>query len=237
MSPLGPPALRRIWRIVLVVGSIMAAAVPVGSPADDAQKTPAAEPALRKYAEGPLGPADFRGTPPDPLPINNDVRLLCMTYTQIRYTTRNRWEEKSPGNFVAHLTRCDCFAVVERPKSWNTRPSDLRLLDHEQGHFDISEIHARLGQQKLDQLLSGPGLLGHGRDETSAVADLDQKVRDLMKEIFDTESNEQLQYDRLTRHGRDPTAQAEQRRLQRERLKELEPKQPEATGKAKTTSR
>src|SRR5205814_1087933 len=107
---------------------------------------------------------------------------------------------------------------------WNKAPMDLRLLDHEQGHFDISELNARKAQKKFDKLIADKALVGHGRDERSAIADLDKQIHEEMKSIFAQENDEQIEYDRATNHGRDFPAQAKERKLLDERLKQSEPK-------------
>jgi hypothetical protein len=178
----------------------------------------------RRYADGPMTPADFRAAVPDPPPMKDGVRLRAVTHSEIRYTTRYHWEESKPGTVTASLTRFDCHSQLLCDKCWNRAPMDLRLLDHEQGHFDIAELNARQGQKIFDKLIADKTLVGHGRDERSAVADLDKKVRDEMKAVFDQENDEQIEYDRATNHGREFAAQAKQRKLIDERLKQSEQK-------------
>jgi hypothetical protein len=187
--------------------------------------------APRKYAAGPLAPADFRAAVPDPQPVKDGVRLRAMTDVEIRYTTRYRWDEPTSGKASARLTRFDCQAVLLPEKCWSKEPDDLRLLDHEQGHFDITEINARRAQKRFDQLIADQGLLGNGSDERSAVADLDKKVHDEMQKVFDRERDEQIKYDRVTNHGRNFAAQAKQRAAIAKLLKESEPKESKSTAK------
>jgi hypothetical protein len=185
----------------------------------------------RKYADGQLAPADFRAAVPEPQPVKDGVKLRAMTDVEIRYTTRYRWDEPTPGKVSARLTRFDCQAVLLLEKCWNKEPDDLRLLDHEQGHFDITEINARRAQKRFDQLITDQGLLGYGSDERSAVADLDKKVHDEMQKIFDRERDEQIKYDRATNHGRSFAAQAKQRAAIDKLLKESELKESKQQGK------
>jgi predicted secreted Zn-dependent protease len=187
------------------------------------QKALGAE-ASRSHADGPLAPADFRAAVPDPQPVKDGVRLRAMTDVEIRYTTRYRWDEPTPGKVSARLTRFDCQAVLVPGKCWNKEPDDLRLLDHEQGHFDITEINARRAQKRFEQLIADQGLIGYGSDERSAVADLDKKVHDEMQKVFDRERDEQIKYDRVTNHGRNFAAQAKQRAAIDKLLNEMDPK-------------
>jgi hypothetical protein len=186
---------------------------------------------LRKYSDGPIVPGDFKAAVPDPTPVKDGIKLRAMTHTEIRYATRHRWDEAKTGTVTAWLTRFDCYAALLCDKCWIKEPMDVRLIDHEQGHFDITEINARRAQRKFDRLIAEKGLTGHGNDEASAVADLNKQVRDQMQQVFDKEREEQIDYDRVTNHGRNHSAQAEQRRLQHDRIKELDPKQPETIGK------
>ena len=187
--------------------------------------------ALRKYSDGPLAPADFRAAVPEPQPVKDGVQLRAMTDVEIRYTTRYRWDEPTPGNVSARLTRFDCQAVLLPEKCWNKEPDDLRLLDHEQGHFDITVINARRAQKRFDQLITDQGLIGYGSDERSAVADLDKKVRDEMRKIFDRERDEQIKYDHASNHGRNFAAQAKQRAAIDKVLKESKPEESPPRGK------
>jgi hypothetical protein len=186
---------------------------------------------LRSYADGPLAPADFKAAVPDPQPVKDGVKLRAMTDVEIHYSTRYRWEGTTLGEVSAWLTRFDCESVLMRDKCWNKEPDDLRLLDHEQGHFDISEINARKAQQQFKQLIADKTLIGHGADERSAMANLDKQVHDEMQKLFDREQAEQIEYDSATRHGRDFAAQAKQRAAIDKLLKEAEPKESKAQSK------
>ena len=122
------------------------------------------------------------------------------------------------------MSEFEIQAQLLRDKCWNREPTDLRLLDHEQGHFDITEIHVRRAQQKFDRLIATEGCVGHGRTETAAVADLKKQIRALMQQTFDKERDDQIEYDKATNHGREFTEQAKQRAAQRAQLKETDPK-------------
>jgi hypothetical protein len=180
----------------------------------------AAAEAARKHSDGPLTPADFRAAVPDPQPVADGLKMRAMTYTEIRYTTRYRWDESKPDHATAYLTRFNTYARLFSDKSWIKEPMDLRLLAHEQGHFDISEINARRAREKIKKLMADKKLVGHGRDERSAIADLDKKIQDQMQTIFDEERTEQTEYDRATNHGRDFPAQDRERKRIDEELKE-----------------
>jgi hypothetical protein len=187
-------------------------------PADKATDSPE-----HKYADGPLTPADYRRKPPDEPPVVSYYPMRAMTYVGIRYTSEYRWDEKRRGDVEARLIAINVFANVDRSQSWIRAPGDLRLLDHEQGHFDIAEANARRAQAKIDAMIKANQLVGHGRDERSARADLDRRLKARMDEVFDDDAKAQKEYDRVTDHGRAHAAQAEQRRLQKEALEPAKP--------------
>ncbi|HKD35707.1 MAG TPA: DUF922 domain-containing protein, partial [Pirellulales bacterium] len=129
------------------------------------------------------------------------------------------WDESKPGHVTAYLTRFNTYARLFCDKCWIKEPMDLRLLSHEQGHFDITEIHARRARQKIEKLMADKSIVGHGRDERTAIADLEKKIHDEMQTIFDDERAEQIEYDRVTNHGRDHPAQDRERTRIDEELK------------------
>ncbi|HEX5069479.1 MAG TPA: DUF922 domain-containing protein [Vicinamibacterales bacterium] len=129
--------------------------------------------------------SDYRGTP------DMSAEAAAMTVYQIDYA------EECHGDSFS-------FSVVSRfqpERSW-VRPAVLaaparaaQLLDHEQLHFDLSEVHAR----QLRQWLAG---LAHPCDMTTA-----QREKGLQDRVRDNAAT-QLRYDRETDFGRDARAQA-----------------------------
>ncbi len=127
-----------------------------------------------------------------------------------------------PEHIEAQLTEFDAFAILKRDQSWNAQPNNARLLDHEQGHFDLAELNARRMRQNIAKLLTGAGLVGKGRDRAAADANLEELLRARLKVFNDRDVQDQEQYDQITRHGTKPIEQAEQRKAQREALEKKE---------------
>jgi len=222
-----PPSVRRHAAFVAL---IVAALCRMAIAADDDKKKPTdADLALRPYGNGPLTAADYRCPPPNPVPQKNGVALAAMTYTSIHYNIRYRWKEAKSKKVEARLTIFDVTAEVDRRQSWNTRLTDDRLLDHEQGHFDLTELWARRIQKKFNDLISAGAIVGHGADEATAVADLDQQVDTRVQELLDLEHKEQDQYDITTHHGTFHKSQADERQKQ---LAALHDKSPPAVKKS-----
>ena len=107
----------------------------------------------RPYSNGPLTEADFRGKVPTEgelakSPFQAFLFMDISWSSQYRTTGRGRV-------FTAHLTQFQATAASNPTRSWNhwgkTRPD---LLDHEQGHFDITQIHAQRLELRMWKLLA-----------------------------------------------------------------------------------
>ncbi len=177
--------------------------------------------AMRQYRSGPLTPSDFRAPPPDPPPKKDGIKLLAETVTELRYqyTYRTAIDD---NRTTARLKTIDVFAVVMRDRSWNTSHANRRLMDHEQGHFDITKLYALRAQLELARMFrAGRRVRGLGRKEPAAVQDLESKVRVFIEPFDAAGKKEQAEYDRVTRHGTLVRAQAQWRKRQAEEFKRL----------------
>jgi hypothetical protein len=171
--------------------------------------------ALRQYRQGLLGPTDFRGKAP------RNGTLAAYTLAEIHYDcrfqvtgTRNRW--------TARLMSVETYASIDRDRSWNLRPQDSSLMDHEQGHFDLAHSFSLAMQLYLNERMKARRIpIGIGKTSSEAIRDLEDKLRAELKSLFDDHTTAQSEYDRITDHGTDPSPQAEQRRLQKAKIEEL----------------
>lgn len=170
-----------------------------------------AEPESRRYETGPLSAADFAATPPA-----GRGNLLAATHTGLRYTFQYRGVAASQGVRVV-ATQLEAFAIVIPAKSWNAAPDDARLMDHEQGHFDISQLHARNWQRQAARLIAKTALAGQGRTQDAAHKALQARVDTELSSINKAWEAEQVLYDKETDHGRQREIQVRWReRLNRE---------------------
>jgi hypothetical protein len=168
----------------------------------------------RKYDDGPLTIADFKA------PTQDGTRGAAFTSTQLSYEMRYRY--KSAGdNVTVTLESITIDAHIRRDQSWNKEPENKRLLDHEQGHADIAQIHclkARLAFR--DKLAKKKGITATAGSLQDAAAALDREVRKEMSAFENAAREADSEYDRETMNGLGGT-QAEWRRVQSETLKEL----------------
>src|SRR3954471_22655938 len=125
--------------------------------------------AQRRHSDGPLTEKDFQAQPPGEgrlmvSPFRASVYLDISWSNQYRTIIRGR-------NVTAQLTQFESWGVCDPSKSWNRWvKQDPDLLDHEQGHLDVVEIHARRLEIKMRKLLAArKPLLGQGNSEEAAI--------------------------------------------------------------------
>jgi hypothetical protein len=175
----------------------------------------------RPYDGGPLTEADFRGKPPtdgkqpgSPFQayLFLDIKWSCQYRTAVR------------GRIVtAYLTQFEAIAATNPAKSW-TRwgKKNPDLLDHEQGHFDITQIHALRLEIKLRKLLAAKKpLAGTGESKAAAAEALNEVLDQECKAAKAVSDQENVEYDRVTTHGTVLEKQRELRRVHQETLKQL----------------
>jgi hypothetical protein len=191
--------------------NLLAAALWLAGFAMGARAQPPAAEALRRYDQGPLAQADFAAPPP----ADRGVRKAS-TYVHIGYSFRYRFNVVR-GRVQVVATHLEAYGVVTPSKSWNVAPGDTRLMDHEQGHFDITQLHARRWQRHADGLISKAALRGVGATQEAAQQSLQSHLDRELKPINEAWEAEQIRYDQETNHGSDSKRQAEWReRLNRE---------------------
>lgn len=194
--------------VLVLLLTIGAASEPRTGPNDNS--------AMRSYSQGPLTLEDYKA------PIPNDTGGLdAVTTSDIRFDYDYQ-VRLTRGRATAYATELKIDAVVIPSKSWIRLRSDARLMDHEQGHFDITYIaalQARLEAAKLAK--KRQRFIVTAATSAAAIDLLGRKVQQFMQPFFDAASAEQQEYDVVTKHGRVRTAQADQRRKQIETIKSV----------------
>jgi hypothetical protein len=129
--------------------------------------------------------SDFQGT------VAEDSPFAAMTYWYLYY----RWK----GNKVLAES---CF---QTSKSWvrEGKESDY-LLQHEQLHVDIAQLHIRLFKQKIEFATSA------------------DQVKKAFDEVLKAAKRTQVQYDEETEHSRDKAEQKRWNRLVAKKLENLD---------------
>ncbi len=170
---------------------------------------------MRLYTNGPLTIADYSSKPADaPLAFG------AMTDTELRYHTEYEFIA-SPVGITCRVKKLIFYAVLAPKTSWADPNRIQGLLEHEQGHFDITHKHALLAKRLLE-----PKALRKQLSETAPTAEL---ARDLLAKRLEKEVKpfsergvaENKAYDESTRHGTLTEAQAEWRERQKQEIAEL----------------
>lgn len=223
----------RIWLPLTGMILACAAAQAAAQPPDSKESKPKEE---RLYDDGPLILADFRGQPPD---RNKAIGSPFDAYVSAEIVWTNRFRSQPRGKgFVAQLTDFEAHAILEREKCWHRWKGepDQRILDHEQGHFDITQCHALRLQQRMRKLISQKKPpIGKGSTIEEAVEDLNRELK-AAGTLAKQESNaENMQYDADTNHGNTAEKQQELRRVQLETLRKLQSEAAGTNRKSPTT--
>lgn len=211
VAPWGFAHLALLW-----AGLLWAA--PGQDDAESPKKT--SDEATRPYAAGPLGAADFQAEPP----VGKEgveATFTAMLFADIAWTSRYRTIPKGRV-VIAELTQFEAHAFCRPAKSWNRRGGDAAVFDHEQGHFDITQIHALHWKQKMRKLLSQrkpPS--ARGESPESAISALDALLQREYEAVIKESVAENGDYDTLTRHGKVADQQRELRRVHQETLRKL----------------
>jgi hypothetical protein len=166
---------------------------------------------LRRYADGPLTVEDFAGKPPERSPIKLGIDMVANTECQVQYDYRAAIEQRGLNQWTARVTRFTCVAVVDPEKCWLTWRDNRRVLDHEQGHFDLAELAARRAQQHFAGLIRDKKALASGRDPRAAERELDAEIKKTMEQVYQSLDKAQKTYDEETLHGTSVFAQRRQR--------------------------
>jgi hypothetical protein len=175
----------------------------------------------RPYNDGPLTEADFQGQRPTSgklagSPFQAYLFLDINWSSQYRTAVRGRVA-------TAYLTQFDATAASDTSKSWHRwGKNKSELLDHEQGHFDITQIHALRLEIKFRKLLAAKKPpAGTGQTEAAAVEGLNNLLDKQCRAAKAVCDEENVEYDRLTTHGAALEKQRELRRVQQETLRQL----------------
>ena len=177
-------------------------------------------PAERRYDAGPLAVDDFQAAVPQPLPTVGRFRQFAFADTDIRYQMEYRYRNLSAG-VEATLKDIDIYAIFLGDNSW-IAPLGVKALDHEQGHFDISQMYALDAKlQMKTRLHEGKSLIGKGASRDDAISDLQRQVNEFLQPLRERVATAQKEYDRETNHGLRALPQAAHRKRQLELLYEL----------------
>ncbi len=169
----------------------------------------------RPYTQGPLKVDEFLGEAPP------EKSATAHTATRIRYEFQFLFGQN--GQQVTVSVRSIKLRVVFLPEeSWYGPDTSPDLLDHEQGHFDIAEINAHRVELALEQArLAGKLISATGNSRQSAHAAVMVKLDEIAQLADKKTADDNVEYDRNTRHGFNFSEQSELRKIQKLTLQSL----------------
>ncbi|WP_201978251.1 DUF922 domain-containing protein [Hymenobacter rubidus] len=175
---------------------VPASAVPAPAAAGVAAK-PAPAPPIQWSATRKLAVADFLGRPGSGDP------LASSTSSDIKANAACK-------DFVFSST---VLATFDPNKSWfrNPKTASEALLRHEQTHFDITEVYARIMRQKMVLFQAKADCLK-----------LQPAFNNLTKGVYDLWDKEQNRYDQETNHGLNAVRQASWEKQTQAKLEQLQ---------------
>jgi hypothetical protein len=156
----------------------------------------------------PLRWEDFEGSVPRGAPRQN----VAMTAASLRwsYSYSLEW---SRGSCVYEITSIETDALFDPRASWvRDEGRTSAVLAHEQGHFDIAELH-KLMFAEASRAFLGKRATCRGRDKRSVAKsverDIDATLGKLYERIWTNQTHVQNAYDDETAHGMNSAAQRE----------------------------
>jgi hypothetical protein len=179
---------------------------------------------MRLYNEGPLAASEYPGKPAD-APAGFGAR----TDTQLRYHAEFEYLV-GPSTVICQVKELTFYAVLSPETSWADPERIGELLDHEQGHFDITQKHVLLATAALKPKVARKAIKASGATPEKAKAALSKRLEAEVKPFADRGIAENKAYDEATRHGTLSQAQTEWRTRQLEEIAEL------VSGKVKKAS-
>ena len=157
-------------------------------------------------AERPLRWSDFRGS----VPRNTDEANVAATAASLGWTYAYEFE-RSGGGCIYRITNVQAAATFHSENSW-VKPGfeTAEVLEHEQGHFDITEIYRRTFETRTRELVGTTGAC-QGRTSKRASTRIAREISARIEPIYDAlwaEHNQrQADYDLATGHGMFAAAQ------------------------------
>ena len=168
---------------------------------------------FRPYGDGPLAAEDFEAEP--------DRTKTLSAWTELDFDYHYGYALSRRGQWIATLNKIEIQARIQRDKSWNKRPQNAALMDHEQGHFDLMQTFALRSQSELHaQLKTVDVLQGRNASKAAAIAELEEKLHAVMQRWMDDSIVANKKYDQETANGANLAKQATARREQKAQLEE-----------------
>src|SRR3989338_1059102 len=172
------------------------------------------DPNLIPWDENRLQFSDFQGVPdtfPDDYVGDRGDDFWAFTWTTTYYNWWPQITQNQPCMYT--ITAFDDNAYFYKNLSWvkSEHASDMSLLNHEQKHFDITEIQVRKTNEIVAaEFLGKQFACPSGQSQYDAINEkISQDLQSAIDQITQETSQMNLDYDAQTNHGMDPQMQQE----------------------------
>jgi hypothetical protein len=172
------------------------------------------DPNLIPWDENRLQFSDFQGVPdtfPDDYVGDRGDDFWAFTWTTTYYNWWPQITQNQPCMYT--ITAFDDNAYFYKNLSWvkSEHASDMSLLNHEQKHFDITEIQVRKTNEIVAaEFLGKQFACPSGQSQYDAINEkISQDLQSFLDQITQETNQMNLDYDAQTNHGMDPQMQKE----------------------------
>jgi hypothetical protein len=153
----------------------------------------------------PLTWSDFRG----PIDATASADTVAMTAASLSWKYAYRMES-GRRDCTYRLTEISTQATFDPSQSWaRMEHRTPTVLEHEQGHFDLTEVFRRMLAAEGAELVDAPHQCRPNARQTDVEARVAALVEPLRDRIWDELQRVQTAYDDETRHGIDTAVQRE----------------------------
>ena len=148
----------------------------------------------------------------DPPEDRDNLDAMLANQIRIHFDYRCEYGPQFGGGVEADVTSMAIYAVIRPEESWIAIPENRRLIDHEQGHFDIAQIATTSAKLYIHEQWKAGALTGAAYRPERAIELLRENIQAEMEPYYTKLKKAQKEYDRLTSHGRWHRAQRKQRK-------------------------
>ena len=164
--------------------------------------------AIEWSPDRPLSWADFVGA----VPVRADAERVAATTASLSwsYQFSLAW---SADTCTYRIESIDSAALFHPDSSWvRAGHRTDRVLEHEQGHFNITQLYRELFDKETRPMVGGPRMCRGNRQQRAtrfAEEEIAREVGSIYEDVWQRYRDQQEIYDLETRHGMDSAAQSE----------------------------
>jgi len=157
---------------------------------------------IRWQADRPLAWSDFQG------PVDPNAQPLAAALTAASVSLGYELEVRNGRGCEFEVIRIETSAKFHPEQSWvRDGARTPAILEHEQGHFDLTEVFRAVLEREAAALVGRPQRCTAGADMTAIETEVGERMAEVRQRVFAELERVQAQYDAQTGHGTVPDAQ------------------------------